>query len=166
MYRKNAFRFFIPPGFLRHTSERRHSPAHKEGTMVRHICIFEDSQHIQFLPLVYFRPVYDLRCGIFQLKEKILLRAPKTGITLQCRLYLAGSVQRDNPGMFVNEIPSDECLFINGRIIASQKLFKKIFSAAPKGYCLYTRLSSCRRICAWRELEKIACKALCAAFFF
>ena len=132
MYRKNAFRFFIPPGFLRHTSERRHSPAHKEGTMVRHICIFEDSQHIQFLPLVYFRPVYDLRCGIFQLKEKILLRAPKTGITLQCRSYLAGSVQRDNPGVFVNEIPSDECLFINGRIIASQKLIKKIFSAAPK----------------------------------
>ena len=132
MYRKNAFRFFIPLGILRHKSERRRSPAEKEGTMVRRICIFEDSQYAQFLPLVYFRPVYDLRCGIFQLKEKILLRSQKTAVTLQCRSYLAGSVQRDNPGMSVNEIPTDECLFINGRVLASPKLLKKISSTAPE----------------------------------
>ncbi|MFZ1979567.1 MAG: putative sugar nucleotidyl transferase, partial [Bacteroidota bacterium] len=115
-----------------HKSERRRSPAEKEGTMVRRICIFEDSQCAQFLPLVYFRPVYDLRCGIFQLKEKILLRVPKTAVTLQCRSYLAGSVQCDNPGMSVNEILADECLFINGRVLASPKLLKKIFSSTPE----------------------------------
>lgn len=132
MYRKNAFRFFIPLSFLRHKSVQRHSPAEKEGTMAGHICIFEDSHYAQFLPLVHFRPVYDLRCGIFRLKEKILLRAPKAGISLQCRSSLAGSVQRDNPGMFVNEIPSGECLFINGRVLAAPKLLKRIFSAAPQ----------------------------------
>jgi UDP-N-acetylglucosamine diphosphorylase/glucosamine-1-phosphate N-acetyltransferase len=96
--------------------------------MACHVCIFEDSHYAQFQPLVYFRPVYDLRCGIFQLKEKILRSVPKSGTTLQCRNFLAESVRRDNPGTCVNEIPSGECFFINGRLLARPAFLKKIFS--------------------------------------
>ena len=40
--------------------------------MIKNICIVEDEKFENLLPLVYMRPVYDLRCGILTLKEKIL----------------------------------------------------------------------------------------------
>jgi UDP-N-acetylglucosamine diphosphorylase/glucosamine-1-phosphate N-acetyltransferase len=94
--------------------------------MAAHICIFEDDQYRRLFPLVYFRPVYDLRCGITSLREKILQAYPKAGITLHCRPYLAEVVHLYNPGTRVNEIPSDSCLFLNGRVIAGRDLSKKI----------------------------------------
>ena len=94
--------------------------------MAQQICIFEDDHFAQFLPLVHFRPVYSLRCGIFSLKEKILRAYSPANTTVQCRKSLALCIKSRKPQFSVNEIPASECLFINGRVLADQTLAKKI----------------------------------------
>jgi UDP-N-acetylglucosamine diphosphorylase/glucosamine-1-phosphate N-acetyltransferase len=94
--------------------------------MSSHICIFEDAQVDRLLPLVYFRPVYSLRCGIDSLRGKIIRAYPRASVTLQCRPYLADFVRLRNPKLRVNEIPTSECLFVNGRVLAESNLAQKI----------------------------------------
>jgi UDP-N-acetylglucosamine diphosphorylase / glucose-1-phosphate thymidylyltransferase / UDP-N-acetylgalactosamine diphosphorylase / glucosamine-1-phosphate N-acetyltransferase / galactosamine-1-phosphate N-acetyltransferase len=93
-----------------------------------HICIFEDEQYLNFEPLIYSRPVYDLVCGMSTLKEKIICAFPKEKITLKCRNYLDSFVRAENPKYKLNQFDNDNYLFINGRIIAPSNL-KNIFSA-------------------------------------
>jgi UDP-N-acetylglucosamine diphosphorylase/glucosamine-1-phosphate N-acetyltransferase len=86
------------------------------------ICIFEDEQYLNFEPLIYSRPVYDLVCGMSTLKEKIIRAFPKEKIVLKCRSYLESFVKQDNPKCKVNQFDEDDYLFINGRIIAPANL--------------------------------------------
>ncbi len=39
---------------------------------MKDVCIFEDKDYRKLLPLVYLRPVYQLRCGMVSLQEKIV----------------------------------------------------------------------------------------------
>ncbi len=94
--------------------------------MVDNICIFEDVNYLRLLPLVYFRPVYDLRCGILTLREKVLKQYQGIPVSLHCRSYLKGVVEQQNPNLKVNEFSGKNCLFINGRIIVDDKLKAKI----------------------------------------
>ncbi|MDZ7625451.1 MAG: GlmU family protein [Ignavibacteriaceae bacterium] len=91
------------------------------------ICIFEDEQYLNFEPLIYSRPVFDLVCGMTTLKEKIIRAFPKEKITLKCRNYLESFVKAENPKCKVNQFDNDDYLFINGRIIAPSNL-KNILS--------------------------------------
>jgi UDP-N-acetylglucosamine diphosphorylase/glucosamine-1-phosphate N-acetyltransferase len=90
------------------------------------ICIFEDINYSNFEPLMFSRPVYDLVCGITSLKEKILRSYGNVKYSLHCRPYLSDIVQKDNPGISVNKIDENECLFINGRLLASDDLSEKL----------------------------------------
>lgn len=90
------------------------------------ICIFEDPHYRNLLPLAYTRPVYDLRCGILTLREKIQRAYPKARTALLCRPYLAEVVRAQNPGAQVNEVHAESCLFVNGRILADASLGKTI----------------------------------------
>jgi len=101
-----------------------------------HLCIFEDNFYRRLLPLVYFRPVYDLRCGIFRLREKILRGYPKGAVTLHCRWYLADVLQEQHLEAQVNRIDAESCLFINGRVLAGDKFFKRIKEAAAENTVL------------------------------
>ena len=92
-----------------------------------HICIFEDEQYLNFEPLIYSRPVFDLVCGLTTLKEKIIRAFPKEKITLKCRNYLEPFIKAENPKCKVNQFDNDDYLFINGRIIAPSNL-KNILS--------------------------------------
>jgi UDP-N-acetylglucosamine diphosphorylase / glucose-1-phosphate thymidylyltransferase / UDP-N-acetylgalactosamine diphosphorylase / glucosamine-1-phosphate N-acetyltransferase / galactosamine-1-phosphate N-acetyltransferase len=92
-----------------------------------HICIFEDEQYLNFEPLIYSRPVYDLVCGMTTLKEKIIRSFPTEKITLKCRNYLESFVREENPKYKINQFHNDDYLFINGRIIAPSNL-KNILS--------------------------------------
>ena len=96
-----------------------------------HICIFEDEQYLNFEPLIYSRPVYDLICGMTTLKEKIISAFPKDKVVLKCRNYLESFVKEENPKCKINQFEDDDYLFINGRIIASSTL-KNIFKVKPK----------------------------------
>lgn len=90
------------------------------------IYIFEDEAYKNFLPLTYFRPVYELRCGALSLKEKIenYFKHKVTG--LHTRTELTGLTKELYPKKDINNYPTDYSLFINGRIIADTNFFKKI----------------------------------------
>ena len=81
------------------------------------ICVFEDERHQDLLPLVYCRPVYELRCGITSLLEKIVGCYDGAEVALLCRGYLADTL-RQRVTCPVNVIPGDEdVLFLNGRLL-------------------------------------------------
>ena len=94
--------------------------------MAMTICLFEDSFVPRLLPLVYFRPVYNLKCGTLSLKEKVLGAFPKADIILHCRGYLAEYMRGRNPQIRVNEIPSGETLFLNGRVLMNSSFAKQL----------------------------------------
>jgi UDP-N-acetylglucosamine diphosphorylase/glucosamine-1-phosphate N-acetyltransferase len=90
------------------------------------ICIFEDEQHINFYPLTYSRPVYDLVCGIYSLRQKITREFPTLKIVFHCRKYLEDTVKIQNPDFDVNFIKDDSCLFINGSIKVDENFSEQI----------------------------------------
>jgi len=95
------------------------------------ICIFEDQQYLYFEPLIYSRPVFDLKCGMTTLKQKIANAFPKEKVTLKCRTYLEPFVKTENPNFNVNQFNDDFYLVINGRIVAQSNL-KSILSLKSK----------------------------------
>jgi UDP-N-acetylglucosamine diphosphorylase/glucosamine-1-phosphate N-acetyltransferase len=80
------------------------------------IVIFEDEGYKNFLPLTWTRPVYQLRCGINTLAEKIARHYPKAKVHFSCRYYLPGEkLMRLGRG-----------LFINGRVLAGSGMGREI----------------------------------------
>lgn len=96
------------------------------------VCIFEDNQFRNFYPLTYTRPVYDLRCGCMTLAEKIqhLLSSKKTALHTRHQLsdILRGYVSTQS----VNELPDDDILFVNGRLLLDESLAKRLRSQDGK----------------------------------
>ncbi len=92
------------------------------------IFIFEDQAVENLHPLTYTRPVYDLRCGILTLKEKVEKYFPQSEIYLHTREYLIDSVKQNFPGNKVNTVPenSGETVFINGRVIVDSALVNQL----------------------------------------
>lgn len=85
------------------------------------IVIYEDEGYKNFLPLTWTRPVYELRCGINTLAEKIIRQYPKAKVDYSSRYYL--------PGRKIMKL--EKGLFINGRILAHSKLSKEIPLKGP-----------------------------------
>jgi UDP-N-acetylglucosamine diphosphorylase/glucosamine-1-phosphate N-acetyltransferase len=90
--------------------------------MPQNLCIFEDEHCNRLYPLTLTRPTFDLRCGISLLREKIARRFPESRLHLFCRDYLAEVVREATPGVPVNQPPTENCLFLNGRFILGEKL--------------------------------------------
>lgn len=91
------------------------------------ICIFEDEGYRALLPLTWFRPAFDLRCGISTLFEKIKRSYPRTNVYLLCRDYLDPTVKRDHPGTLVGRISKESSvLFINGRLLCDAETIKSM----------------------------------------
>jgi UDP-N-acetylglucosamine diphosphorylase / glucose-1-phosphate thymidylyltransferase / UDP-N-acetylgalactosamine diphosphorylase / glucosamine-1-phosphate N-acetyltransferase / galactosamine-1-phosphate N-acetyltransferase len=91
-----------------------------------HLCLFEDFHSSNFLPLTYFRPVYDLRCGMLTLRERIVSHLLPKSVSLFAREYLAAVLREENPGLEVNKVSSNACLFVNGRTIMSVTLARQL----------------------------------------
>ena len=84
------------------------------------LCIFEDKHVGSLEPIIYTRGAFDLVCGISTLKEKILRTYPGVNYSLHCRDYIASLIKEKNPGINVNQIDDESCLFINSRVIADK----------------------------------------------
>lgn len=93
------------------------------------ICLFEDDTVLNFEPLTYSRPVYDLFCGTSTLKQKVLRNFSDSEYSLFCRSYLKAITEQNNPGIKVNELHHSEMLFINGRVIADEKFMALDFNS-------------------------------------
>jgi len=90
------------------------------------LCIFEDDNYTNLLPLVYTRPVYDLKCGLTTLRDKIQAFYPGTELTIHCRKELVDVLEEENPGTPINQKTGTSCLFINGRILADNGFAEQI----------------------------------------
>jgi UDP-N-acetylglucosamine diphosphorylase / glucose-1-phosphate thymidylyltransferase / UDP-N-acetylgalactosamine diphosphorylase / glucosamine-1-phosphate N-acetyltransferase / galactosamine-1-phosphate N-acetyltransferase len=95
------------------------------------LCIFEDDLHPNFEPLVYSRPVFDLRCGIRTLREKILSHFPATPYSLWCRPNLKGLVEERNPEIPVNVVEAGVTLYVNGRVLMDDSLARTLTLDGP-----------------------------------
>jgi len=86
------------------------------------IVLFEDEKHINFEPLIYYRPVYELVCGASTLREKIERAYHGLKIVLHCRKYLEKLLKSQVSSIEINNFSDDEILFINGRLVAPENL--------------------------------------------
>ncbi len=120
-----------------------------------YICIFEDDFFKKLMPLVHFRPVYDLKCGITSLKEKIIQHYPKAELILHVRNYLAAVVKEKQAITSVNEIPdgAKEILMINGRLLLSAKEKEVIGDKYPGTDIVY--LKDKVVVAAWLSKENL-----------
>jgi Sugar nucleotidyl transferase len=85
------------------------------------LIIFEDEGYKNFLPLTWTRPVYDLKCGISTLAEKIRRQYPRIKTEYSCRYYLPG----------IKLMKFEKGLFINGRVLADSRLAKEVPLKGP-----------------------------------
>ena len=92
------------------------------------ICLFEDVHYTRLLPLVYFRPVYNLQCGVLTLRQKLeyLLKGQK--IQLHARNLLTEYLRELHPNLNINAFPAVDTWFINGRVVADEAFVKFLSS--------------------------------------
>lgn len=92
--------------------------------MIDTIVLFEDEGYRTFLPLVYSRPLFDLRCGIFTLRERVACQfgAVPAGV---CRAHLATVYGAGRwPLALLRE--SAPVTFINGRALETDWLARLV----------------------------------------
>lgn len=90
--------------------------------MMSRLILFEDEAVARFLPLTWTRPVYELRCGIWTLREAIERAYGTTADGLHARPFLA-DVLHERSGLPVNQRPAaGMVLLLNGRLLATQRL--------------------------------------------
>ncbi len=100
------------------------------------VCVFEDEQAESFLPLTYTRPVFDLRCGIRTLYDKIATAYDGCHVRQLCRPYLARTTASEGKPSLVgysHELLQSyrQVLFVNGRVMADHGLIDDIPPDGP-----------------------------------
>lgn len=108
------------------------------------LVLFEDSGFQNLLPLTYFRPVWELRCGISMLKEKIRHHFPMLELYFSARHYLNEFYL--SPDHVFSSGSEEEYLFLNGRLLLGADNAEKILNIPEK-----TVFVSGDSIAAWRS---------------
>lgn len=99
---------------------------------LRNLCLFEDHTTSNLLPLVYTRPVFDLRCGVFTLREKLRAYYPGIQLRLWCREELIDLVREQHPGGPVNTPDEQAGLYVNGRVVMDEALARLLTLDGPE----------------------------------
>ncbi|RLC46121.1 MAG: hypothetical protein DRH57_06700 [Candidatus Cloacimonadota bacterium] len=92
------------------------------------ICIFEDDMYRNFFPLTYLRACFDLRCGIFKLRQKIAYFFSNCTISYLIREELVPYYKYRFPDRNFNYILEGDTLFINGRVLFDSTIHNEIIS--------------------------------------
>ena len=100
--------------------------------MKNNINIFEDDRFVNFFPLTYMRPIFDLRCGILKLRQKISFIFSETDCNLILRTELEKLYENRFPQKNINRIQKGKNIFVNGSIIVDEKVKKLLFSIPNK----------------------------------
>lgn len=91
------------------------------------ICLFEDSSVKNLFPLTCLRASFNVKCGVHTSFERIELLAPKkTKIDLLCRSEIADVTREAHAGFNINQLSSDDYIFINGKVHFDEDVYKKI----------------------------------------
>ncbi|MFZ5516049.1 MAG: putative sugar nucleotidyl transferase [Candidatus Zhuqueibacterota bacterium] len=83
--------------------------------------LYEDSKYENLVPIVFLRPVYELKCGHTLLREKIERMVGRTCDLFFMRDYLAPVFSKKFGVDKVNQIQAlkgDDALLVNGRLLA------------------------------------------------
>ncbi len=81
------------------------------------IILFEDEGWEDLQPISLTRPLWDIRCGIFTLKERVEALFPENDISYICRGHIATLVKRNESNAGVNNFRCSDLLFLNARVI-------------------------------------------------
>lgn len=122
------------------------------------ICIFEDYTYENFLPLTYSRPVFELRCGFKNLREKIEFYFPEAKIYLLIRDYLKSLFS--NNGLIFDKSTKGDVLFVNGRTLMKEKPDIKeegIYYSGNEIAFIYIKEKSLGAldICEYNDIERL-----------
>lgn len=127
--------------------------------MTARICIFESSDYRKLLPLVYLRPVWELRLGMFTLRERIERAYPGAEVVLHPRSTLAALAREQGEELAAGRPPGERCLFLNGALVAPADLARRIPADAGEdlvylsdGRVAAARLGGARLRALWARL--------------
>jgi UDP-N-acetylglucosamine diphosphorylase/glucosamine-1-phosphate N-acetyltransferase len=87
-----------------------------------YVCVFEDEKAEAFLPLTYTRAVFDLRCGIRTIAEKIEGLYAGAELYRLTRPHLASVTERSLNASARDVVAGSRLLLINGRILPTPEL--------------------------------------------
>ena len=123
------------------------------------ICVFEDPGYRGFLPLSYSRAVFELRCGMLSLWEKIFREyGGDVGFYFTARPRLAEvlSERLPFPVNRLDDFAGESMLFVNGRLLSPPGV-SQLLSLEGKACCFVTNgeLLACR-VDAGALLEELA----------
>jgi UDP-N-acetylglucosamine diphosphorylase/glucosamine-1-phosphate N-acetyltransferase len=111
------------------------------------IVVFEDYGFKNLLPVVYFRPVWELMCGSGTLLDKIQTVFPKENVHLQARQYLKDYYLESS--VLFDTTAEEDTLFINGRVLLNSKEQEKFLNIPDNSL-----LNSEKGIAAWRVSKR------------
>ncbi|MEE9441752.1 MAG: putative sugar nucleotidyl transferase [candidate division Zixibacteria bacterium] len=117
--------------------------------MANKLIIFEDNNYVNFHPLTLNRPVFTLRCGAFELWEKIAKNFVDYTLAYSCREEIAPSL-RQEANSEVNTIDyqgGDKLVFINGRLRLGPKLVNEIKTCTENRIFLHDKTTAAVVIC-------------------
>ena len=87
------------------------------------VALFEDETFVNFLPLGYTRPVFDLRSGMFSFLERVQKGFPNSNLMLFTRDYLVPTLKRRTSCPVNQPAAIDEdVLLINSTLIVDEKV--------------------------------------------
>jgi UDP-N-acetylglucosamine diphosphorylase/glucosamine-1-phosphate N-acetyltransferase len=95
------------------------------------VCIFEDKKFSNFFPLSLSQPVFELRIGFSNLRQRLQDEFSEVSYGVLCREYLSAIMGIRDPILAINEIPDGETIFLNGRLICLSGELQKILEKIP-----------------------------------
>ena len=90
------------------------------------IGIFEDKGYEDLQPLTYLRPTFDLRCGMYLMREKVQKLLIGLNMDFFVRKELEDFVTEKNPDTVINKTADEDYLFVNGRAIFTKNTLDRM----------------------------------------
>ncbi len=90
------------------------------------LCIYEDRDYWQLYPLSLTRLVFELRCGIFTLVEKLVRHFPGYPVRYCVRNEFIRLAEEKHPDVLINKFKKEDTYFINGRFLLKEEVPKEL----------------------------------------
>ncbi|MCX7706166.1 MAG: putative sugar nucleotidyl transferase [bacterium] len=85
------------------------------------LIVFENDAWINLTPLSYLRPVFELRCGMYTLLERIITTANARDVVLFVRDYLVDLTRKNYPFSVNSFNADDDLLIVDGRYLVEDR---------------------------------------------